>query len=97
MCCFPIFSTLELKNEKVGPPIWIIHEISSLEPAPKVLNPKSRSKHHIKDYKDIKEECKGKLRTSTGNRKGNVKEMRRQFVGHVREHKGNTNGRVKDV
>ena len=40
---FHIFSTLELKNKKVGPKIRIICEISSLEPAPTVWNPMYRS------------------------------------------------------
>ena len=38
------FSTLELKNDKNEPQIRILREISSIEPAPKVWKPKSRSK-----------------------------------------------------
>ena len=40
---FHIFLTLELEHKKVGPQIRILRELSSLEPAPKVLIPKSRS------------------------------------------------------
>ena len=38
-------STLELKNKKCWPKMWILREMSSLEPAPKVRKPKSRFKH----------------------------------------------------
>ena len=41
----PTCSTLELRNKPIGPRIGILREISSLEPAPKVCKPKSRSKH----------------------------------------------------
>ena len=41
---FPKVSTLELGNKTNGPRILILHEISSLEPAPKVQKPKSKSK-----------------------------------------------------
>ena len=33
---FPTFAALDLKNNKFGLQIQILHEISSLEPAPKV-------------------------------------------------------------
>ena len=41
---FPEFSTLKLGNQKFGPQNQILREISSPESAPKVWNPKSRSK-----------------------------------------------------
>ena len=43
VCVFPKFSTLEIKNKKFGPQIRTLHEMSSLEPAPKVCKPMSRS------------------------------------------------------
>ena len=42
---FPNLSTLERKNKEFGPQIRILREISSLEPAPKVWKPMSRSKN----------------------------------------------------
>ena len=42
---FPTFSAWELRNKVNGPQIRILREISSLEPAPKVWKPKSRSKN----------------------------------------------------
>ena len=41
--CFPIFSTLELKNMDFEPQNRILREISALGPAPKVWKPMSRS------------------------------------------------------
>ena len=40
---FPKCSVLELRNKINGPQIWILREISFLEPAPKVWKQKSRS------------------------------------------------------
>ena len=39
---FFLFLTLEFKSNKPGPQIRILHEMSFLEPAPKVWNPNSR-------------------------------------------------------
>ena len=43
MIVFRKFSTLEINNNKFGPQTRIIHDIFSLDPVPKVWNPKSRS------------------------------------------------------
>ena len=43
---FPKFSTLELRNKIDGPQIRILLEIFSLEPAPKVWKPVSRSQNN---------------------------------------------------
>ena len=42
---FPICSSLELRNKTVGLQIRILREISSLDPAPKVWKPLSRSEN----------------------------------------------------
>ena len=44
-----MFSPLELKNKDFGPQIRILRELSSLEPAPQVWKPKSRSKNQSFD------------------------------------------------
>ena len=47
---FPICSTLEVKSNKIGATIRILHEMPSLEPAPKVWNPESRSENLKYDF-----------------------------------------------
>ena len=41
---FSYISTLELNNKNIGTQIWILREISSLEPAPNVWKPKPISR-----------------------------------------------------
>ena len=48
---FPKFSTLEVKHQKFGHQIRILRKKSSLEPAPKVWEPMSKS--HVREYNPL--------------------------------------------